>query len=99
MNNTLELFPIKDFIDPNHPVTDRNSRKSKSQNRESEMNQIARDLIAEWEQKGIDPNYVLLEMKLQEIKQVLMLCSTRQQEQFACRLTEWIFFNTEVTGM
>lgn len=88
MNNTLELFPIEDFIDPNHPVTDRTSLKIKSQNREDEMKQTARDLIAGWEQKGIDPNYVLLEIKLQEIKQVLMLCSTRQQEQFACRLTE-----------
>lgn len=58
-------------------------------------------LGSSWKEKEIesDPNYVLIEKKLREIKNILVLCSPEQQAHFASRLTEWVFFNTEITGI
>lgn len=54
-----------------------------------------------WKEKEIeiDQNYILIEKKLKEIKDILVLCNPKQQANFASRLTEWVFFNTEITGI
>lgn len=62
---------------------------------------VDESLIFRGKEKEIesDPNYVLIEKKLREIKDILVLCSPKQQANFASRLTEWVFFNTEITGI
>jgi hypothetical protein len=92
MINNLELFSISDYTDRSSNPVGVNNQKS-SKNKQSEYEQIARDLVVKWERMGLDTNDVLLEMKLGEIKKILTHCTRQQQESFGLRLTEWIFFN------
>lgn len=92
--NNLELFPVANYIDPNR--VDLNTRNNQ-RNRQSEYEQITKDLVAQWEQMALDTNDVLLEMKLGEIKKILTYCTKQQKDNFGLRLTEWIWFNNDVS--